>query len=32
MFITTRQRREGRKGKELDEETHNAIVCLQFIV
>ncbi|QCD82442.1 putative transposase [Vigna unguiculata] len=26
MFITTRQRREGRKGKELDEETHNAIV------
>ncbi|QCE11752.1 putative transposase [Vigna unguiculata] len=29
MFITTRQRREGRKGKELDEETHNAIIKLQ---
>ncbi|XP_027912731.1 uncharacterized protein LOC114188556 [Vigna unguiculata] len=29
MFITTRQRQEGRKGKELDEETHNVIIKLQ---
>ena len=29
MVITTCQRREGRKGKEMDEETYNVIISLQ---
>jgi len=32
MFITTRQRREGRRGKEMDEETYNIIVSLQIFM
>jgi len=30
MFVTTRQHREGRSGKEMNEETYNAIVSLQL--
>jgi len=30
MFVTTRQRRNGRSKKKMDEETYNAIVSLQL--
>jgi len=32
MFITTCQRREDRRGKEMDEETYNVIVSLQIFI
>jgi len=32
MFITTRQRREGRREKEMDEEIYNIIVSFQIFM
>jgi len=32
MFITTCQHREGKKGKEINEETNNVVVSLQLFI